>query len=262
MRQCLRWRILVYGPGGVLAGTLSPPTRLGRLIVKMSGPDWRAPMRGSLACEVEQIYQPPRRGEVIHNGVAPTERHSRKEEFVLAAGRLWDEAKNLSMLAHVAPELTWPVRVAGPLDGPDGDGRPAHLGPMQVLGNLERAALAAEMARAGIFVSLARYEPFGLTPLEAASHGCALVLSDIPTFRELWDGAAVFVRPNDRKGVRSAIHALCLDEARRMKLQQQARRRSAAYALQAQANAYERLYSKLIGAPRPVAAPASLELCA
>ena len=39
----------------------------------------------------------------------------------------------------------------------------------------------------------ALYEPFGLAVLEAAQAGCALVLSDIPTFRELWDGAALFV---------------------------------------------------------------------
>ena len=44
-----------------------------------------------------------------------------------------------------------------------------------------------------IFVSVSRYEPFGLAVLEAAHAGCALVLSDIPTFRELWQGAASFV---------------------------------------------------------------------
>ena len=37
------------------------------------------------------------------------------------------------------------------------------------------------------------YEPFGLAVLEAAQAGCALVLSDIPTHREMWDGAAIFV---------------------------------------------------------------------
>ena len=61
-----------------------------------------------------------------------------------------------------------------------------------------RPARAAPRSRAGsarcpIFVSAARYEPFGLAVLEAAQAGCALVLSDIPTFRELWDGAALFV---------------------------------------------------------------------
>jgi hypothetical protein len=38
-------------------------------------------------------------------------------------------------------------------------------------------------------------EPFGLAVLEAAQAGCPLVLSDLPGFRELWDGAALFRRP-------------------------------------------------------------------
>ena len=33
----------------------------------------------------------------------------------------------------------------------------------------------------------ARYEPFGLSILEAALSGCALVLGDLPSLRELWD---------------------------------------------------------------------------
>jgi glycosyltransferase involved in cell wall biosynthesis len=40
---------------------------------------------------------------------------------------------------------------------------------------------------------MARYEPFGLAVLEAAQAGMALVLSNTPGFRELWDGAALFV---------------------------------------------------------------------
>ena len=38
--------------------------------------------------------------------------------------------------------------------------------------------------------------------LEAASAGCPLILGDIPTFRELWDGAAVFVAPDDARRAR------------------------------------------------------------
>ena len=39
----------------------------------------------------------------------------------------------------------------------------------------------------------ARYEPFGLGILEAATQGCALVLGDLPSLVELWKGAARFV---------------------------------------------------------------------
>ena len=48
-----------------------------------------------------------------------------------------------------------------------------------------------------ILAAPALYEPFGLGVLEAAQAGAALVLGDIPTLRELWDGAATFVDPRD-----------------------------------------------------------------
>ena len=62
-----------------------------------------------------------------------------------------------------------------------------------------------------IFASAARYEPFGLGVLEAAQAGCALVLSDIPTFRELWEGAAVFVPAEDPQAFAAAFRQLLAD---------------------------------------------------
>jgi glycosyltransferase involved in cell wall biosynthesis len=60
---------------------------------------------------------------------------------------------------------------------------------------LSAREVAERLAERPVFVSASRYEPFGLAVLEAARAGCALLLSDIPTFRELWAGAAAFVRP-------------------------------------------------------------------
>jgi glycosyltransferase involved in cell wall biosynthesis len=62
---------------------------------------------------------------------------------------------------------------------------------------LDETALARQYAGAAVFASIARYEPFGLAVLEAAQSGCALVLSDIPTFREFWHDAATFVPTDD-----------------------------------------------------------------
>ena len=57
------------------------------------------------------------------------------------------------------------------------------------------------MARAAIYALPARYEPFGLTALEAGLSGCALVLGDIPSLREVWGETACFVPPDDRDAV-------------------------------------------------------------
>ena len=66
------------------------------------------------------------------------------------------------------------------------------------LGRLERRRMSrVSLPRSRSSCRRARYEPFGLAVLEAAQAGCALVLSDIPTFRELWNGAAQFVPPGD-----------------------------------------------------------------
>jgi glycosyltransferase involved in cell wall biosynthesis len=52
------------------------------------------------------------------------------------------------------------------------------------------------------------YEPFGLAPLEAARAGAALVLSDIPSLREVWADAATYVAPRDSRGLAAAVNAL------------------------------------------------------
>src|SRR5690606_14640847 len=117
-----------------------------------------------------------------------------KESFVFTAGRLWDEGKNIAAVARAAPQIQWPVRVAG-IPHPDGDG--VEVPGVEFLGRCSTGQMRNLYARAPIYVLPARYEPFGLTPLEAALGGCALVLGDIPTLREVWGRAAVFVPPDD-----------------------------------------------------------------
>ncbi|MFA7430262.1 MAG: glycosyltransferase, partial [Rhodospirillaceae bacterium] len=150
-----------------------------------------------------------------------------KDPMVLAAGRVWDEAKNLALLGTVAERIDWPVAVAGDAVAPVGGHR--LLPGVQALGRLSAPAMARQMARAAVFASPARYEPFGLAVLEAALSGCALVLSDIPTFRELWGGAAEFVPPDDPAAWAAALNGLARDDARRAVLQRKAWRRGLAY---------------------------------
>ena len=130
--------------------------------------------------------------KVVHNGSRSRSVPARPRcPGVLTAGRLWDAGKAADWLDRAAPGLDVPVLAAGPTRSPDGaETRFDHL---RLLGTLVPAALAAEYAEATVFASVARYEPFGLSVLEAAQSGMALVLSDTPGFRELWDGAAIFV---------------------------------------------------------------------
>src|SRR5205085_10355716 len=105
-------------------------------------------------------------------------------------------AKNIQLLCGAASSLPWPVFVAGDTRDPLGRGR--ALEGVRALGPLTSAEIAEWYARASIYALPARYEPFGLSVLEAARSGCALVLGDIESLRENWDGAAIFVSPDDR----------------------------------------------------------------
>ena len=81
------------------------------------------------------------------------------------------------------------------------------------------------------------YEPFGLAVLEAAQAGCALVLSDIPTFRELWDGAAMFVPPGRRRRLAAPLEPSCAPDRPLPRSGQAARERAGRYSLARMARA-------------------------
>jgi glycosyltransferase involved in cell wall biosynthesis len=133
-----------------------------------------------------------------------------KERAVLAAGRLWDRAKNVEALARVAPGFAGPVRVAGSDVLFDGSRR--SLPNVEVLGWLDAAALSRAMSAAAIFAHPARYEPFGLAPVEAALRGCALVLGDIESLREVWGDTATYVDPDDDDALAAALDTYAQDE--------------------------------------------------
>lgn len=159
--------------------------------------------------------------------------------FVLGSGRFWDEAKNLAALDAAAGGLSWPVVVAGDLgEGPE---------PRRALstGVLDSSALAALRRSAPVYAAPALYEPFGLGILEAAREGCALVLGDIPSLRELWEDAAIFVDPRDPGALREVL--ACLIEAPRVRadLAERAGARAAEYSIERAAAAYRALYEAL-----------------
>jgi glycosyltransferase involved in cell wall biosynthesis len=208
---------------------------------------WVAPT-SAFREQINALYSPATPGEVIHNGGRYEAEESAKQPFILAAGRLWDEAKNIGILSRIAASVRWPISVAGSLHERGAAPARAWLGgDIEWLGELPHRDLLQIMGRAEIFVAPALYEPFGLGVLEAAMNGCALVVSDIPTFRELWDGAALFVSPRDADRLQHALNRLIADPDLRRSLRSAARRRARHLTIDAQASAYDRLYKQMIG---------------
>ncbi len=81
--------------------------------------------------------------------------------------------------------------------------------------------------------------------VEAAISGAALVLADIPTFRELWGEAALFVSPEDSSGWSRAVTELAHDSALRQRLSAEARARAGRFTLARQAAQLHALYATL-----------------
>jgi glycogen(starch) synthase len=203
-----------------------------------------APTRAMLAALTRE-YGRVDDARVIYNARHPAQYPVlEKERFVLSAGRMWDEAKNVRALECVAPSIEWPVYVAGESSMPG-------LGTTETtyccsLGALDHGALARWMGRAPIYALPARYEPFGLTVLEAALAGCALVLGNIPSLRELWRDAALFVEPDDHEQLAHTLQRLIADGERRRAIARRCRARALAFAPEEMASAYLHAYESAL----------------
>lgn len=190
-------------------------------------------------------YSPVPAGIVIPNGrsrdrFAPAP----KEPFILAAGRLWDKAKNIQLLDQVALDVRWPIRVAGE-PHPPGSRQAAQFGKLDRMGRLSPEALAIAYGRACIFAAPAKYEPFGLSILEAALSGCVLALGDIPSLKEIWGSAAVYVDPDSPMALKKTLNNLIDSPLLRHNLAQRARRKALRYSLERMTAAYLGLYQRL-----------------
>ena len=187
---------------------------------------------------------------VIHNGIhfVDEETTPRQDGLVLSVGRLWDRGKGVDLLDEAAALLrdeAPEIHVIGETVAPHGEAFSVRN--VTAHGRVERAQVDEWMRRASVYVAPSRYEPFGLAPLEAALHGCALVLSDIGTFRELWDGCAEFFPSGDALALAQAIRRVTNDDARRARLARAARTRAARrYTARRMASEYMELYHQMI----------------
>ena len=168
-----------------------------------------------------------------------------KRPVIMAAGRIWDEAKNLRLLDDIAPRLDWPIEIAGETSHPEQG--VADLRQARLLGVLRPEEMRRHLAEAAIFAAPALYEPFGLTVLEAAAAGCALVLGDIASLRENWEGAAIFLPPGDASAWQAALTRLINNREERERLAAAAHIRAKHFTLANTARRYRALYCDLIG---------------
>lgn len=172
-----------------------------------------APTRAMMAA-LTKLYGPFKASRVIPNGRDGAGfGMGRKEPLILSAGRLWDDGKNVRLLCEIADRLPWPVHIAGSDTSPDGQRQ--SLSGVNAPGHLTSERLARWYRRAAIYALPARYEPFGLTALEAALCGCALVLGNLESLREVWGTNALYVCPDDPEELLTTLLSLIRDPSRR-----------------------------------------------
>jgi glycogen(starch) synthase len=201
-----------------------------------------------LAREVRTLYGVDRAVGVIHNGWAVPVRTSppARTRMTLMAGRIWDAAKNFDVAAAAAH--SWEpgeLLLAGEQRHPESRALASVPLPLTSMGFLAQFELEALMDRATIYLSPARYDPFGLLPLQAALHGCALLLSDLPSYRELWDGAACFFNSDDPTDLRRQWQHLLEDADLCADFQQKAADRArSCFSPERMVAAYAQLYAQ------------------
>lgn len=170
-----------------------------------------APSRWMLE-QVELHYGALSSTAVIHNGRTPAlfNPYITKDDNIVSLGRLWDSGKNVSLLLR--HEMPAPVHIIGCDRHPELQRNAFHVEALpanvQLDPEQDERRIVQILSRAGIYAATSQYEPFGLAPLEAALSRCAIVASDIPSFRELWDGAAIFFRNNDSESLLQALQTL------------------------------------------------------
>lgn len=199
--------------------------------------------------ELQGLYGPIENLSVIYNGRPAGTFFSReKKRQVFAMGRIWDEAKNLGILARIAGAVPIPIRVAGNNRHPE-TGEVLQIPNVELLGPLSPEQVKEELADSLIYVLPAIYEPFGLSVLEAALSGCLLILSDLPVFRELWGDTALYFNPAEPKQLEDLISNVLQAPEHYTELRLKAKTRAEAFSSETMTKNYLNLYESMVAEP-------------
>ena len=79
------------------------------------------------------------------------------------------------------------------------------------LTDIDDSTLEAAYAHAQLCIQASFVEGYGLPIVEAAAHGCAVALSDIPIFRELVRDGGYFFDPNSPESIASTVESCLRD---------------------------------------------------
>lgn len=168
-----------------------------------------------------------------------------KRPYILSAGRCWDEGRNVMLLEAIADQVPWPIYISGDTVDPQ-TGENIPLTKTQCLGWLSDEGFQEAVTHASVLAAPVLYEPFSYSVLTAAAAGCALVLGDVPSMRELWHDVAIFIPPDRPDLWSSQLQLLCENPAWAKVLGERARERAATFSGLEMAADYVEVYGGLL----------------
>ena len=184
---------------------------------------------------------------VIHNGRSIDCPRVAKKLQAVTAGRVWDAAKGMAVLEDCLTPM--PILIAGETGSPDSSYDSTRLRRRVLLGKLNETRVHDLFAESAVYLVTSTYEPFGLSAVEAAQCGCAIVTRDLHSQREVWGDDAVYF--SDADALCSALEKLATRSDRLHGMQSRAAVRARSlYSRNRMAEDYLRLYGSLTGAAR------------
>lgn len=183
---------------------------------------------------------PRERVRVVRLGVLPEAQASRRPAalpegaFALTVG-INKPHKNLTVLAEAwrgfGAEPPLRLVAVGPTDErfPAWPELARGVSGVHALGPVPQPELEWLYHHATVVLHPSRYEGFGLPVLEAAARGAPIVAADVPALRELADGVAEFVPPDDPAAWGQAVRRLAADLERRQRMAASGRTLAAAH---------------------------------
>jgi glycogen synthase len=193
---------------------------------------------------LHKIYNVQTPSKIIFNAADEEKFYpSSKQPSVLSMGRLWDSAKNVQLVVNAAPHINAPVLLAG--EQKDNAALQIDTENITYLGSLSSNEIAEHLSTTAIYCLPAKYEPFGLSVLEAALSGCALVLGNIESLKEIWGTNAKYVDTEDTNALADTINELLSNKDLLNEYAKKAFVHAQTFSLNSMARNYLQLYQQL-----------------
>lgn len=217
-----------------------------RVAAGLKAADAVVSISSTYAAEINRLYGAMDNIGVIYNGRdTKTFYTKQKKQQVFAMGRIWDEAKNLAILSKISNPEKLPILIAGDNIDPN-TAEVVKIENVQLLGKLSQEAIKEYLAESYYYVLPAKYEPFGLSALEAALSGCLLLLADNPTLKELWGDSALYFHPDNPAEIDALLIHMQQQPALAAEMIKRSEEKARQYSLKNMAAKYLQLYQKLV----------------